>query len=65
MTNLLLHGIDIPKNVKSDNTLARPLKDWRIDEKVDVIVHGVETIGSAERSCDPEEMRLIGHRLSH
>ncbi len=38
MTNLLLHGIDIPNNVKSDNTLARPLRDWRIDEKVDVIV---------------------------
>ena len=26
-------------------------------KKVDVIMHGVETIGSAERSCDPEEMR--------
>ena len=38
MTNLLLHGIDVPKNVKSDNTLARPLKDWSINEKVDVIV---------------------------
>ena len=38
MTNLLLHGIDIPNNVKSDNTLARPLRDWGTDEKVDVIV---------------------------
>ena len=38
MTNLLLHGIDIPKNVKSDNTLARPLRDWNSNEKVDVIV---------------------------
>ena len=28
MTNLLLHGIDIPNNVTSDNTLARPLRDW-------------------------------------
>ncbi len=25
--------------------------------KVDVLVHGMETIGSAERSCDPEQMR--------
>ena len=25
--------------------------------KVDVIVHGIETIGSAERSCDKDEMR--------
>ena len=27
-----------------------------IANKVDVILHGVETIGSAERSCDPDEM---------
>ena len=25
--------------------------------KVDVILHGIETIGSAERSCDKEEMK--------
>jgi aspartyl/asparaginyl-tRNA synthetase len=28
-----------------------------IFNKVDVILYGQETIGSAERSCDPEEMR--------
>ena len=38
MTNLLLHGIDVPNNVKSDNTLARPLRDWGMHEKVDAIV---------------------------
>jgi aspartyl/asparaginyl-tRNA synthetase len=27
-----------------------------IANKVDVILHGIETIGSAERSCDPDEM---------
>ena len=27
MTNLLLHGIDVPSNVRHDNTLARPLRD--------------------------------------
>ncbi len=32
-------------------------KDGDISSKVDVILHGVETIGSAERSCDKEEMR--------
>ena len=26
-------------------------------KKIDVIIHGMETIGSAERSCDKEEMR--------
>jgi len=32
--------------------------------KVDVIIHGMETIGSAERSCDPEEMRKQFHTIS-
>jgi type I restriction enzyme M protein len=38
MTNLLLHGIDVPWNVRHDNTLARPLRDWRPSERVDVVV---------------------------
>jgi type I restriction enzyme M protein len=38
MTNLLLHGIDVPSNVRHDNTLARPLRDWRPKERVDIIV---------------------------
>jgi aspartyl/asparaginyl-tRNA synthetase len=33
-------------------------------KKVDVIMHGVETIGSAERSCDPEEMRRQFYSIS-
>ena len=32
-------------------------KNGDIACKVDVILHGIETIGSAERSCDPDEMR--------
>lgn len=38
MTNLMLHGIDVPANVRDDNTLARPLRDWTPRERVDVIV---------------------------
>lgn len=38
MTNLMLHGIDVPSSVKHDNTLARPLRDWGPKERVDVIV---------------------------
>ena len=38
MTNLMLHGIDVPANVRHDNTLARPLRDWTPRERVDVIV---------------------------
>ena len=38
MTNLLLHGIDVPSNVRHDNTLARPLVSWGAKERVDCIV---------------------------
>jgi type I restriction enzyme M protein len=38
MTNLLLHGIDVPSNVRHDNTLSRPVRDWSPRERVDVIV---------------------------
>lgn len=38
MTNLMLHGIDVPSNVRHDNTLSRPLTDWKPKEYVDVIV---------------------------
>ena len=33
-------------------------------KKVDVILHGIETIGSAERSTDPEEMRRQFYTIS-
>ena len=35
-----------------------------IYNKVDVIMHGMETIGSAERSSDPKEMRKQFHTIS-
>lgn len=38
MTNLMLHGIDVPSNIRHDNTLSRPLRDWGPKERVDVIV---------------------------
>lgn len=37
-TNMLLHGIDIPSNIRHDNTLSRPLRDWSLAERVDVVV---------------------------
>lgn len=35
-----------------------------IAHKIDVILYGIETIGSAERSTDPEEMRHLFHTIS-
>ena len=38
MTNLMLHGIDIPTNIRHDNTLSRPLKDYGSKDRVDIIL---------------------------
>jgi type I restriction enzyme M protein len=37
-TNMILHGIDVPINIKHDNTLARPLRDYSNKDRVNVIV---------------------------
>jgi type I restriction enzyme M protein len=38
MTNMMLHGIDVPLNIRHDNTLSRPLKDYGPKDRVDVII---------------------------
>jgi len=37
-TNMMLHGIDVPIQIRHDNTLARPLKDYSAADRVDVVV---------------------------
>ncbi|QNI04077.1 N-6 DNA methylase [Halomonas sp. SH5A2] len=37
-TNMILHGIEMPEQIHHDNALARPLRDWRPKERVDVII---------------------------
>lgn len=70
MTNLMLHGIDVPSNVRHDNTLARPLRDWGPKERVDVIVtnppfggmeeDGIETNYPAEfRTRETADLFLV------
>ena len=38
ITNMILHGIDTPTNIKHDNTLSRPLRDYTSKDRVNVIV---------------------------
>jgi type I restriction enzyme M protein len=38
VTNMLLHGVEVPSLIKHDNTLARPLRDWTKKERVDVVL---------------------------
>jgi len=37
-TNMLLHGIEVPSNIRHDNTLARPLRDYSPKDRVDVVI---------------------------
>ncbi|PTN38930.1 class I SAM-dependent DNA methyltransferase [Desulfonatronum sp. SC1] len=60
ITNLLLHGIDVPANVRHDNTLARPLRDWGPRERVDVVVTNPPFGGMEEDGIEanfPSEFR--------
>ncbi|MGX1447695.1 type I restriction enzyme M protein [Bacillus sp. 153480037-1] len=36
VTNLILHDVDIP-NIRHDNSLSRPIRDYGVKDKVDVI----------------------------
>jgi type I restriction enzyme M protein len=38
VTNMLLHGIEVPSQIRHDNTLARPLRDYGDRDRVDVII---------------------------
>ncbi len=38
MTNMLLHGIDVPSNIKHDNTLSKPLRSYGPKDRVDVVI---------------------------
>jgi len=38
MTNMMLHGIDVPTNVRHDNTLARPLYSYDPSDRVDIVL---------------------------
>jgi type I restriction enzyme M protein len=38
VTNLMLHGIEVPSNIRHGNTLAKNLREWKSDQKFDVII---------------------------
>lgn len=78
MTNLMLHGIDVPSNIRHDNTLSRPLKDYGPKDRVDIIITnppfgGMEEDGienNFPRKYQTREtadlfMALIMHLLKH
>lgn len=38
ITNMILHGVEVPQNIKHDDTLSRPLRDIGPKDRVEVIV---------------------------
>jgi len=38
VTNMLLHGIDVPSEIRHDNTLTYPLRNYGAKDRVDVIL---------------------------
>jgi type I restriction enzyme M protein len=38
VTNLLLHGVQVPSLIRHENTLARPLRDYAPADRVDVVL---------------------------
>jgi type I restriction enzyme M protein len=38
MTNMMLHGIDVPTNIRHDNTLAKQLQSYTPKDRVDIII---------------------------
>jgi type I restriction enzyme M protein len=38
VTNMIVHGIDVPTGILHDNTLSRPLRDIGVKDRVDVIM---------------------------
>ncbi len=37
-TNMILHGIEVPSQIRRDNTLSRPLRDYGPKDRVDVVI---------------------------
>jgi len=38
LTNMMLHGIDVPTNIRHDNTLARQLQSYTPKDRVDIVI---------------------------
>lgn len=78
LTNMMLHGIDVPTNIKHGNTLSRPLKDYSPKERVDIVITNPPFGGTEEDGIEnnfPKKyqtretadlfMALIMHLLKH
>lgn len=59
-TNMLLHGIEVPVQIRHDNTLNKPLSSWDDDEQVEVVITNPPFGGTEEDGIEknfPAETR--------
>jgi type I restriction enzyme M protein len=60
VTNMLLHGIDVPSEIRHDNTLTYPLRDYGAKDRVDVIITNPPFGGTEEPGVEgnfPSDVR--------
>ena len=65
VTNLMIHGVEVPSNVRHGNTLARPLRDYGKADQVDIIVTNPPFGGMEEDGIEsnfPAEFRTSRDR---
>src|SRR5438093_13188850 len=48
VTNMLLHGLEVPANIRDENTLARPYASYTSADRVDVILTHPQFGGMAD-----------------
>lgn len=78
MTNMMLHGIDVPTRIRHDNTLSRAFKDYGPKDRVDIVLTnppfgGMEEDGIEKNFLAKHQTRetadlflvLIMHLLKH
>jgi len=78
LTNMMLHGIDVPTNIRHDNTLSYSLKNYTPKDRVDIVITNPPFGGMEEDGIEtnfPKKyqtretadlfMALIMHLLKH
>ena len=78
MTNMMLHGIDVPTNIRHDNTLAKQLQSYTPKDRVDIVITNPPFGGTEEDGIESNFLKkyqtretadlflaLIMHLLKH
>ncbi len=62
---MIFHGIDVPSQIRHDNTLSRPLRDYGPKDRVDVIITNPPFGGMEEDGIEsqlPRDLPDAGRR---